>query len=188
MHQPTITAADKTAAEHTARTPGIVTHTTAFISGPQTAKISVHAAGTDEAQMVVAFGHVMMTFRTAAAVSGVITAFAHVRAVLTGVDARTALPTQSGDDFALPALSIVWLAKPEATTIARNAYSAEQRRTLHWVDLRMGPITWRITDRIGYDTLMSELRTVHRAAVGVFRDGGKFRRDPTVVPDAFEQT
>ena len=65
-------------------------------------------------------------------------------------------------------------------------YIPEQRRTVHWVDLHMGPITWRVTDRVGYDTLMDELRRVHRAAVGVFLDGGRYRRDPSKILDSFD--
>ena len=80
----------------------------------------------------------------------------------------------------------MWLDSPEHTAVPHHRYSSEQRRTIHWVDLHMGPVTWRITDRIGYDTLMAELRRVHRAAVGVFLDGSRYRRDPAKLLDVFD--
>lgn len=46
----------------------VVTHTTATIVGRQKAVVNVHAAATDDAQMIVTFNRLMMTFRSAAAV------------------------------------------------------------------------------------------------------------------------
>lgn len=51
--------------------------------------------------------------------------------------------------------------------VPHTRYSPEQRRNVHWVDLHMGPLTWRIVDRVGYDTMMEEFRRVHRTAVAV---------------------
>lgn len=169
-----------------AHTPAIVTHTTVIITGPQNATISITAAGTEHAQMVVAFGHLMMTFRSAEAVCDVIAGFATVRSALVGADGHAPYPQQPGAEFGAPAISILWLGGPEHTVIPGARYIPEQRRTVHWVDLHMGPITWRVTDRVGYDTLMDELRRVHRAAVGVFLDGGRYRRDPSKILDSFD--
>ncbi|MBY4212641.1 hypothetical protein HQO27_01610 [Rhodococcus fascians] len=177
----------KTTAAHNARTTGIVTHTTVMVAGPQHATITATAAATDEAQMIVAFGHVMMTFRSAETVSAVIAGFATVRAALGGADGKTPHPTQPGAEFGAAAISVLWLDSPEHTAVPHNRYSPEQRRNIHWVDLHMGPVTWRITDRIGYDTFMAELRRVHRAAVGVFVDGGRYRRDPAKLLDVFDE-
>lgn len=164
----------------------IVTHTTAIVTGPQSAKITVTAAATEEAQMIVAFGHVMMTFRSAEAVCDVIAAFASVRAALVGADGHAPSPAQPGDGFGAAAISILWLGGPEHSAVPQSRYVPEQRRTVHWVDLHMGPITWRIVDRVGYDTVMEEFRRVHRTAVGVFLDGGRFRRDPAKILDVFD--
>lgn len=177
--------ARKTSAAHNAHAAGIVTHTTAIVTGPQNATITVTAAATDEAQMIVAFGHLMMTFRSAEAVHDVIAAFASVRAALSGADGHAPHPAQPGGNFGAPAISILWLGGTEHSVVPNSRYIPEQRRTVHWVDLHMGPITWRITDRIGYDTLMEEFRRVHRTAVGVFVDGGRFRRDPAKILDSF---
>ncbi|OZC55437.1 hypothetical protein CH267_12670 [Rhodococcus sp. 06-621-2] len=180
------TTTRKSTAAGRAQTPAIVTHTTAIVTGPQTASITITAAGTEDAQMVVAFGHLMMTFRSAEAVSGVIAGFATVRSSLVGTDGHAPYPRQPGAEFGAPAISIVWLRGPEHTVVPGSRYLADQRRTVRWVDLYMGPITWRITDRSGYDTLMEEFRRVHRSAVGVFLDGGQFRRDPSKILDAFD--
>jgi hypothetical protein len=187
MSTGTSTRSGKTSSVHRSRPAGIITHTTTLVTGPQSATITVHAAATDEAQMIVAFGHVMMNFRTAEAVSGVIGGFAAVRSALRGADGNAPHHTQPGAEFAAAAVSIVWRAAPEFAVVPDNRYIEEQRRIIHWVDLHMGPITWRITDRVGYDTLMNEFRRVHRTAVGVFRDGGRFRRDPTRARDAFDE-
>ncbi|OZD85309.1 hypothetical protein CH260_20400 [Rhodococcus sp. 05-2256-B2] len=176
----------RASAAQNARTTAIVTHTTAIVTGPQTATITVTAAATDEAQMIVAFGHVMMTFRSAEAVCDLIAGFASARSSLVGVDGHAPHPAQPGTQFGAAAISVVWLGGPEHSVVAHSRYVPEQRRTVHWADLHMGPITWRITDRVGYDTLMEELRRVHRTAVGVFVDGGRFRRDPTKILDAFD--
>ena len=180
------TTTRKSTAAGRAQTPAIVTHTTAIITGPQTASITITAAGTEDAQMVVAIGHLMMTFRSAEAVCGVIAGFATARASLVGADGHAPFPQQPGAEFGAPAISIVWLRGPEHTVVPGSRYIADQRRTVHWVDLLMGPITWRITDRSGYDALMDELRRVHRSAVGVFLDGGRFRRDPSKILDSFD--
>ena len=150
------------------------------------ATITATSAATDEAQMIVALGHVMMTFRSAETVSAVITGFATVRAALAGADGQAPHPAQPGAEFGAAAISVLWLDSPEHTAVPHHRYSSEQRRTIHWVDLHMGPVTWRITDRIGYDTLMAELRRVHRAAVGVFLDGSRYRRDPAKLLDVFD--
>ncbi|QCB51823.1 hypothetical protein E5720_17465 [Rhodococcus sp. PAMC28707] len=187
MPKNTIRQDRKTTAAHNARAAGIITHTTAIITGPQNATITVTAAATDEAQMIVALGHVMMTFLSAEAVCDVIAGFATVRAALIGADGQSPYPSQPGGEFGAAAISVLWLGGPEHSVVPNSHYSVEQRRTVHWVDLHMGPITWRVTDRVGYDTLMEEFRRVHRTAVGVFLDGGRFRRDPSKILDAFDE-
>ena len=51
----------------------------------------------------------------------------------------------------------------------------------------MGPVQWRVVDWAGYESALTLLRNVHRTAVAVFPDGGKFRVDPSKV-DAFTET
>ncbi|WP_235579031.1 MULTISPECIES: hypothetical protein [unclassified Rhodococcus (in: high G+C Gram-positive bacteria)] len=87
----------------------IVTHTTAVVTGPQSAKITVTVAATGEAQMIVTFGHVMMTFRNAEAVCAVIAAFASIRAALVGADGHAPAQAEPGEEFGAAAISVLWL-------------------------------------------------------------------------------
>lgn len=185
---------DHTAEETTNRTTdpdlygAIVTHTTATILGKQKAQINIHAALTDEAQMIVTFGRVMMTFRSAAAVAGFFAGFADARHLIGQVDNQAPRPGGPGDHFGRVAMSVVWLAAPECAAVKQERYIPARRRTMRWVEVHMGPVTWRIIDRVGYMTMIEELRTVHRTAIAVFLDGPEHASDPTAygAPDAFD--
>ena len=182
---------DQAAAQNTRTTDvdrygAVVTHTTATILGRQKAVINVHAAATEEAQMIVTFNRMMMTFRSAAAVHGFITGFADARTLIGRVDNQAPQPGGPGDDFARAALSVVWLTAPKTTVTPQQRHIPARRRTMHWVDVHMGPVTWRILDRLGYVTMLDELRTVHRTAVAAFLDGHEYRSDPTTLTDSFD--
>lgn len=158
---------------------GIVTHTTAIVAGEQTTEIAVYQPLTEQTRMTVTIGHLMMTFTSAAAVHKILEGFAAVRPALMGVDNTTAPITVRGADFALNTMSITWIYPPTYAIVRGNRYSKDQRRTIYWVDVHMGPITWRIADHTGYHSLIEGLRNAHRTAVGVFLDGRKYRKDPT---------
>lgn len=68
--------------------------------------------------------------------------------------------------------------------VSQSKYDAAQRRTIHWVDVYMGPVQWRFVDWAGYEAAMTLMRNAHRAAVAVFDDGAQFSADPSRV-DAF---
>ncbi|WP_255564785.1 hypothetical protein [Candidatus Mycobacterium methanotrophicum] len=51
---------------------------------------------------------------------------------------------------------------------------------------RPGAVGWRVVDWAGYEAALVLLRNVHRTAVAVFADGGKFRTDPSKL-DAFSE-
>lgn len=157
----------------------IVTHSTVLITGPQGADTSVHAAGTDSARLTVNLGHLMMTFHDAETTSAVIEGFAAVRAAMMDLDNLAPQREEPPVPFVHTTHAVTWLTAPKYAVTKASRYNPTQRRTVHWVDLHMGPITWRIADHTGYHDLMAELRNVHRAAVAVFPDGGRFRRDPT---------
>ncbi|GGG27684.1 hypothetical protein GCM10007304_46900 [Rhodococcoides trifolii] len=157
----------------------IVTHSTVLIAGPQRADVSVHAAGTDSARMTVTLGPLMMTFHDAESTTAVIDGFNAVRAALMGLDNRAPEREDSAVEFARNTIAVTWISAPQYAISRGSRVDNAQRRTVHWVDLHMGPITWRIADHTGYNDLMAEFRNVHRTAVAVFADGGKFRRDPT---------
>ncbi len=164
----------------------VVTHTTATIVGRQKAVVNVHAAATDDAQMIVTFNRLMMTFRSAAAVHAFIAGLADARTLIGRIDNQAPQPGGPGDDYARAAMSVVWIAPPETAVTPREQYIPARRRTMHWVEVHMGPVTWRIIDRLGYVTMLDELRNVHRMAVAIFTDGDQYTSDPTTLTDAFD--
>ncbi|OZF25617.1 hypothetical protein CH296_27785 [Rhodococcus sp. 14-2496-1d] len=164
----------------------VVTHTTATIVGRQKAVVNVHAAATDDAQMIVTFNRLMMTFRSAAAVHAFIAGLADARTFIARIDNQAPQPGGPGDDYARAAMSVVWIAPPETAVIPREQYVPARRRTMHWVEVHMGPVIWRIIDRLGYVTMLDELRSVHRMAVAIFTDGDQYSGDPTTLTDAFD--
>lgn len=164
---------------------GIVTHTTAVVAGEQHAEIAVYAARTAQARMTVTIGYLMMTFTSAETAQKVLEGFAAARAALMGLDNLAPAPAAPGSDFARNVLSITWIYPPTYAIVRGNRYSEAERRNIRWVDLHMGPITWRIADHTGYHGLLEQLHTAHKTAAATFLDGPKFRKDPTKV-DAFD--
>ncbi|MEH6797528.1 MAG: hypothetical protein V7694_25755 [Rhodococcus sp. (in: high G+C Gram-positive bacteria)] len=77
----------------------VVTHTTATIVGRQKAVVNVHAAATDDAQMIVTMGRLMMTFRSAAAVHAFIAGLADARTLIGRIDNQAPQPGGPGDDY-----------------------------------------------------------------------------------------
>ncbi|WP_052063008.1 hypothetical protein [Rhodococcoides fascians] len=164
----------------------VVTHTTATIVGRQKAVVNVHAAATGDAQMIVTMGRLMMTFRSAAAVHAFIAGLADARTFIARIDNQAPQPGGPGDDYARAAMSVVWIAPPETAVAPREQYVPARRRTMRWVEVHMGPVTWRIIDRLGYVTMLDELRKIHRMAVAIFTDGEQCSSDPTTLTDAFD--
>lgn len=157
----------------------ILTHTTARIQGEQTGRIDVAHARTAEAAVTVVWGGIALRFLTAAAASTVLEGFAAVRPLLMHVDNTAPEPTPTEGQYAVPTLSLAWTWPTDYAVVHRNAYSKTWKRTLHWVDLHMGPVTWQILDHVGYHAALELLRQAHRTAVAVCLDGGKWRADPT---------
>lgn len=158
---------------------GVVTHTTARIAGEQVGHVSAVHARTDQAAVTVVWGGVILRFLSAAAAATVLEGFAAVRAVMMGVD-NTAPEIRPGEDtYAVPTVSLTWTWPTSYAVVKRHAYSEVQRRTVHWVELHMGPVTWQIFDHTGYHAVLEILRQAHRTAVAVCLDGGKWRADPT---------
>ena len=94
----------------------------------------------------------------------------------------------SGDAWpGVSVVSVTWTRPPEWSVVPQSGYDERRRRTLHYVDVHMGPVQWRVVDWAGYEAALTLLRNVHRTAVAVFTDGGKFRADPSKV-DAFTET
>ena len=165
----------------------VVTHTTAMIAEIATIDVRVLHAGSDTAELHINLGPFFLIFRNAAAVHGFISAFASVRSQMFGLSGKVGAPLTVRDEFAMATLAVVYLDTPKYHVENVQRYSEVQRRPIHWVELTMGPVTWRIVDHDSYDTLMDEFRKLHRVSVGAFPDGGRYRRDPTKVLDAFDE-
>ncbi len=157
----------------------ILTHTTARIQGDQNGRIDVTHARTAQAAVTVVWGGLALRYLNAAAASSVLEGFAAVRPLLMSVDNTAPEPAPADGEYAVPTLSLTWSWPTSFAAVHRSAYSKAQRRTVHWVDLHMGPITWQVIDHTGYHSAVAILREAHRTAVAVCLDGGKWRADPT---------
>lgn len=157
----------------------ILTHTTARIAGPQSGRIDVAHARTAEATVTVVWGGISLRFCTAAAAATVLEGFAAVRPLLMGVDNTAPEQAPAAGNYAVPALALTWTWPTDYAVVARHSYSQTWRRTLHWVDLHMGPVTFQVLDHVGYHAALELLREAHRTAVAVCLDGGIWRADPT---------
>ncbi len=174
------------AAVSAAQDVGVVTHTTVLIGGITDIVLRANHAGTDQADIHATIGPFFLVFRNAAAVHGFISAFATVRANMMGLDGHAPPQRTAGSDFGSLTLAVAYYDAPDYAVIRGSRFNDRQRRTVHWVDLIMGPVTWRITDHTGYESMMDQFATLHRVSVGVFTDGGRFRKDPTKILDAFD--
>lgn len=128
--------------------------------------------------MTVVWGGLLLRFLSAAAAATVLEGFAAARTLLMDVD-KVAPLSEQGDDVAVPTIALAWTWPTPYAAVKRQAYSNAQRRTVHWVEVHMGPITWQILDTVGYNAALELLREAHRTAVAVCLDGGKWRADPT---------
>jgi len=166
---------------------GLVTRTMVVVR-PLAGHVSVSNARTDLAVVSVQWGDIFMRFTSAAQVAAFLAAFGAVREALRGAAGTAPLDTVSGDEWpGVSTVSVTWTRPPEWTVVNQTAYDERRRRTLHYVEVHMGPIQWRVVDWAGYEAAMTLLRNVHRTAVTVFTDGGKFRTDPSKL-DAFTET
>ncbi|MBB5916866.1 hypothetical protein BJY24_005778 [Nocardia transvalensis] len=161
------------------RLSAIVTRTSARVQGVADSRIDVRWAHTPDATVTLTWGGILLRFTSANAAQGVLEGFAAARGHLLGVD-RIAPPAPAGTgDYALAGLQLTWARRTPYAAVHRHAYSDSQRRDLHWVDLHMGPVTWQILDRQGYDSAIDILTRTHRTAVEVCPDGHWYRHDPT---------
>ncbi len=164
---------------------GVVTRSLVVVR-PVEGHVSVHDARTDLAVVAVQWGDVFMRFTSAAQVSALLEAFGAVREALRGVDGT--VPSDPDVGVAewpwTSVLSVTWTRPPEWSVVPQSRFDERQRRPVCWVDVHMGPVLWRVVDWAGYEAALVLLRNVHRTAVAVLADGGRFRVDPSKV-DAF---
>lgn len=175
-------AIDKNYLDKSAAVPAaIVIHTTARVQGVQTGHVSVNFARTQQAVVTLMWGGILLRFVSAEAAQGVLEGFAAARAALSRLDNNVAAqaPAQGCVEFASQTMELTWTRRATYAVVPQSRYSERLRRTVHWVDLHMGPVTWQIIDHVGFQSAIDILRTAHKTAVGVCLDGGKFRSDPT---------
>jgi hypothetical protein len=160
--------------------PAIITHTMACIRGSQHADVAVYHARTADTRITMTWGGILMTVYTCEAAQGLLEAFAATRAKMAQVPREIPAPA---DDFhplfARPTLAIDWTRRPAYAATAQTAPSKWGRKTVHWVDLHTGPITWQICDQIGLRSTIGLLARVHQTAITVCLDGERYSADPT---------
>jgi len=159
---------------------GVVTHSMVVVR-PVKGHVSVQDARTEFAAVMVHWGEVFMRFTSAAQVHAVLEAFGAARAGLRGAQGTVPSSPAVGDAEWpwVSTLSVTWTRPPEWSVVPQERWDAVQRRTVHWVDVHMGPVLWRVVDWAGYEAALELLRNVHRTSVACFIDGGKFRADPS---------
>lgn len=158
---------------------GVVTRSLIVVR-PVDGHVSVHEARSDLAEVTMQWGDVFMRFTSAAQVSAVLAAFGAVREALRGAEGVVPAVQGGGEEWPwMTVLSVTWTRPPDWTVVPQSRFDERQRRTVHWADVHMGPVLWRVVDWAGYEAALTLLRNVHKTAVAVFPDGGKFRADPS---------
>jgi hypothetical protein len=158
----------------------MITHTVASIRGAQDADIAVYHARTPDVRIAMTWGGVLMTLYTCHAAQGLLEAFAAARAKMALVPREIPPPASDLDEpAARPILAIDWMRRPSYAVTAQSAPSKWGRKTVHWVDLHTGPITWQIRDQLGLRSSIELLTRAHKTAIAVCLDGEQYRADPT---------
>ncbi|MGY4646249.1 hypothetical protein [Mycobacterium sp. URHB0021] len=155
---------------------GLIAHTYVRVRGDQIGKIDVYNARTPHARVTMTLGTVLMTFWSASAAQGVLEGVSAARATLMHMPPEMAV---SAGPYGQPTIAVDWTSRPNYAAIPQSRVTDDQRRTLRWTDVHMGPLTWQILDRAAFHALTSILRDVHRTAIVVCLDGSKHRADPT---------
>ncbi|MBV9088319.1 MAG: hypothetical protein JO044_00200 [Mycobacteriaceae bacterium] len=158
---------------------GIITHTIVSIRGNQDADLTVYHARTPDVRVAMIWGDVMMTLYTADAIQGILEGFVAARAAMAQVPREIPAPAAEVEPCARPALCIDWTRRPAYAVVSQTAPSKRGGKTVHWVDLHMGPLTYQIRDQIGLLSALDLLTRAHRTAIAVCLDGDQHSADPT---------
>ena len=158
-----------------------LTHATVRISGSHAGDVGVRAARTESATVSMAWGGIGMVFTSADAAQGVLEGFAAARAQMVRLDNHPPVTpnTVPVEEVCRQTVAMTWVRRPGYAVLTQDAYSPALRRTVYWVELVMGPVTWAIMDHTSYHSAIATLQRAHRTAVGVCLDGHRFRADPT---------
>src|ERR1700704_517456 len=126
-----------------------VTHTIAVIYGDITSDITVHHARTSDARIGLTFGTTLLNLYCAAAVQGLLEAFAAARAAMARVPREiNAQATPPYEPFARTTLAIEWTRRPTYCVVPQSGPTKAGTKVTHWVDVYCGPITFQIRDQL----------------------------------------
>jgi hypothetical protein len=148
----------------------VITHTVATIRGQQLADLSVYHARTRDVRIALTWGEVLMHIWTCQAAQGLLESFSAAQAAMARVPLEIPSPANPCDEpFARTTLAVEWTRRPTYAVVPQSGPSKIGGRTLHWVDLYTGPLTWRIRDHAGLRSTVQLLREAHRTAIAVSR-------------------
>ena len=159
---------------------GFITHASAIVRGPVEADLTVYHARTTSARIAIIWGGVLITLYNAAAAQGLLDGFATARQASARIPRE--IPPPPATDAPTYTRSIVAMEftdRPTYVVVPQCGPARSGDRTIYWVDLHTGPITWQIRDQVGLRSAVALLKHVHTTAVAVFLDGPEHAEDPT---------
>jgi hypothetical protein len=159
---------------------GLITHATAVVRGTVDADVSVYHARTDRAHIAVIWGGVLINIFSAAAARGLLEAFTAARQAAATIPRKIPPPSVTEPQYARPIVAMEFTYRTTYVAIPQSGLARSGDRTIHWVDLHTGGITWQIRDQAGLRSATELLRQVYITAVAVFPDGPAHALDPTV--------
>jgi len=158
----------------------VITNTYIRLRSTQHADLTVYHARTSDARLGMVWGGLLLNFHNAQAAQGVREAVAAARTTLVHLPADLGTPAPSDDDaYDRPTIAIDWTQRPSYAVMTRSAVAPDQRRTIRWTDIYLGPVTLQILDRAAWHSSMELLKLAHQTATAVFLDGHRHRADPT---------
>lgn len=159
---------------------GIITGAVADIAGPQTTEIHTHDAQTLRAAMTIRWGAITMRFTSAEQVQHLLGYFAMARQGMQMMRTATSvpLPTATDVDSANTMIAITWTRTPDAVATREQIRIPAMRRTIEYVALKVGPVTFRILDTDGLTSSIELLAKAHKLAVATWPDGHEYRANP----------
>ncbi|MDW5610444.1 hypothetical protein [Mycolicibacterium sp. D5.8-2] len=156
---------------------GAISQAYVRLRGAQQPDINVHHAHTDTARVTLTWGRILFTFFNAQAAQGVLEGFTAARHTLVGLPPNLAPHDQQPYDG--PAIAVDWTRRPPYAIARRDALTPDKRRTIHWVEVYMRPVTFQIVDLAAYRSAVTVLQLAHKTAVAVCLDGPQHRFDPS---------
>jgi hypothetical protein len=107
----------------------------------------------------------------------VLEAMSTARATLIPLPADAAPAAQ--EPYDRPTIAIDWCRRPSFAVTPRSTLTADRRRSVHWTDVFLGPLTIQLLDRAAFHSTIDILQLAHGVAVAVCPDGARFATDPT---------